>query len=166
MLERIRDFPNVPRKEKKFANFVRSSLNTRSDQLIARAWQAITTNAKTANATATTAANGSRPNQRAESAATNGRAEASSTTIDEDADEERSNDIEQSIAKPKLRKLIRKTLKAHDNRIKVKKLKAIVRQQLASVSDEEFETLFVEKLASLAPRVSVQDKHALLNNDQ
>ncbi|XP_069140759.1 cell growth-regulating nucleolar protein-like [Argopecten irradians] len=45
LLERMKDYPNIPRKRAKFENFVGNSLNTRNTYLIGQAWDLLMENA-------------------------------------------------------------------------------------------------------------------------
>lgn len=41
LLERLRDYPNIPRKEAKFKNFILNSFRERNQRIVAEAWTAI-----------------------------------------------------------------------------------------------------------------------------
>lgn len=46
LLERIADYPNIPRKKAKFVNFVKNSLNVRDDRTLDQLWEAFDAAAK------------------------------------------------------------------------------------------------------------------------
>lgn len=45
LLERMKEYPNIPRKKAKFENFVRNSLNTKDNYLIEQVWDLLIANA-------------------------------------------------------------------------------------------------------------------------
>ncbi|KAK3094351.1 hypothetical protein FSP39_000694 [Pinctada imbricata] len=46
LLEKLKEYPNVPRKQKKFENFAKSSLNIRNANLVSQVWNLLMTNTK------------------------------------------------------------------------------------------------------------------------
>lgn len=47
VLERMKDYPNIPRKKAKFENFVSNSMNVRDKKLVADVWQVLLENTET-----------------------------------------------------------------------------------------------------------------------
>jgi hypothetical protein len=143
------------------ANVVACSLNTRDPALVARAWTTITAAAANGrDAASTTAASTANQmshtngEQKDSSAVTKRKASAEDDEQPTDKKSKGDDDLNNTTVgdentKPfKWKKAIRQALKQNGQRMRIKKLKYALREQLrdGGVDDEEFNSLFDEKL--------------------
>ncbi|TKR61543.1 hypothetical protein L596_028639 [Steinernema carpocapsae] len=153
LLEQIAGFDNIPRKEKKFINFLQNSMRIRNAELCKKAWAAIETEANRLKAEEEERKKTTEVEKKIaeeKKAAEEAEAEASEFNAEE------AKKTSEPTAEPfKWKKAIKRRLKEADGEIKLKKLRKVVlsdyAETMASESaedDESLKTLFAEKLES------------------
>lgn len=153
LLERIKTYGNIPRKEAKFVNFLQNSLRIRDVRLCNRAWTAIVEQTKLLSADST------------ESTASNDQRVERKRKLDEP--QSTNDDDEKKMKKAfKWKSTIKKTLKdATQQQMTMKRLKkaviAVYHEETSKVDDAtssiDIDAVFASKLASLGDQLQIDD---------
>lgn len=161
VLDKLVNYPNVPRKEAKFINFLTNSLKVREAGLAKRAWQAIDTSIKSSTAAAN--------NKETTSSLNNGQSadeKSKEVEVRNNGAAAESNGADQSTQKRlKLKSTIKRIIKSAPNRqIKLKRLQKrvleIYRSQNQGDDEQDWDDLLkgriLDKLTKI-PRLTITD---------
>jgi len=159
LLEKLRNYPNIPRKEAKFKNFVLNSLRERNSGIVAEAWMAISKAEKNDTVPTKSELKSSSPTtemNKNETESANGTIPTKPSkkrVLSEDEPIENGSSMkkfktEDSERIPKLKSMMKKFLnESESGTIKLRKLKKRVANEMNLENDEEKEKLY-EKIDS------------------